>query len=239
MREAWRKFFLVSISCLLGSVPVSTFAAREDLPSADIVLRKLSQRARSQRDPEPDGYYLCTKQTVTEEMDPDGRVTNRKVKVGESHSHPGGAADADKWSNKNGFSLDEELLRRYTFTVVDRETINGRCALLLTFIPKDPPAPVRRLQDRLLNRTIGTVWVDESEYELIKANISLSEPVSFGILGAVHSFSFSFERERDAEGKWLTRWTDTVVNARKFLKSIQTRKRVDWTDFKRLTQPAE
>jgi len=37
----------------------------------------------------------------------------------------------------------------------------------------------------------------------------------------------------------LTRWTDTVINARKFLKSIQTRKRVDWTDFKRLMQPAE
>jgi hypothetical protein len=240
MREArYLSAALVSISWLIGLVTASVSAATADLPPPEVVLRKVSQRARSQHNPQPEGYYLCTKQTVTEEMDTSGRITNRKVKVGQSHSFPGGAADAQKWSNKNGVNLDEELLRRFTFTVAQRETIGGRPALLLTFIPKDPLPPIRRFQDRLLNRAIGTIWVDESDYEIVKANLALSEPVSFGILGAVESFSFSFERERDPEGKWLTRWTDTMVNARKFLKPIQLRKRVDWTSFKRLAPERE
>lgn len=226
---------------LIGWVTFSVDAA-QPLPLADEVLRKLVQRAQSERPAGPgqaDGYYLCTKKTVTEEMDTAGHVTNRKVKVRENRSIPVGTAHANEWTSKNGISLDAELLQRFRFTVVKREIFNGRPTLQLTFAPRDPPPPVRRLQDHLLNRTIGTVWVDEQEYELAKAVILLGESVSFGILGAVHSFHFSFERARSADGNWLTRWTDTTVKARKFVMPIQTRKRVDWTGFRKLEGPRQ
>jgi len=227
---------MVGLFLVWACVPLTYPAkAAQALPPVDLVLRKLVERAQSERTTPTEAYYLCTKRTVTEDMDSHGRVTERKVRVRESRSHRGGAADANKWSAQNGFSLDEELLRRYTFTVEKREQFNGRDTLVLNFVPKDPPAPVRQLQDRLLNQAVGTVWVDEAEFELVKAYISLGQPVGFGLLGAVHAFNFSFERGRGDDGNWFTRWTDTYVKARKFLSPIQTRKRVDWTDFKKLS----
>lgn len=225
-------------AAVTGIVWLTTSAqAEEPLPPVEEVLQKMVQRAQSERpDASQDGrsYYLCTKKTVTEEMDSSGQIRNRKVKVRESRSNPSGAADANKWSSKNGINLNADLLRRYQFTLLRREMFNGRPTFLLTFVPRDPPPRVRQLQDYLLNRTVGTVWIDEADHELARAVIRLGQPVSFGILGAVESFHFSFERARASDGHWLTRFTDTKVKARKFLIPVQTRKRVDWTGFRKL-----
>jgi hypothetical protein len=233
MRVCCLKLLVGLICSVVPPLSSPVWGAGEGLPRIETVLRNIAERARSPHGPEPDGYDLCTKQTITEEFDKTGRVIQRKVKVGESHPPSAGAADASTWSSQNGISLDEELLRRYSFTIVRRELFNGRHTLLVTFIPRTPPPPVKRLQDRVLNQTLGTIWVDEAESELVKAEISLGEPVGFGILGAIRSFHFAFERVRDGEGNWLTKWTDTSINARKFLTPIQTRKRVDWSDFRK------
>lgn len=229
----------VALSAVVAVLAVWSFAVLqvnggEDFPSPETILHKVAERARSQRTMERSTPYTCTRETLTENFDRNGNVRERKVKVGQTHSRPGGAAEAEKWTSEQGVSLDEELLRRFQFRVTAREIVEGRSTLVLTFVTKDPPAPIRRLQDRVLNRAIGTIWVDEAEFELARAEITLGEPVSFGILGAIHAFSFSFVRERTQDGNWLTRWTDTTVNARKFLSPIQTRKRVEWSDFKKL-----
>jgi hypothetical protein len=192
------------------------------------------ERSRSAHSGQDQGYYLCTKQTVTEELDSSGHVTSRKVKKGESKSNPSGAADANKWGSQNGINLDEQLLSRYRFTVAGREVLNGRSAFLLTFVPREPAPPVHHFQDRLLNRAMGSLWIDEKDYELVKASLSLSQPVSFGILGAVDAINFGFERTRGPDGNWFTKWTDTHFKGRKFIIPFQIRKRVDCTDFRRL-----
>ena len=234
MREESVYRFLLMTAFAVGML-LTPLQAAENLPPVDEVLRNLVKRAQSPRGPDPgSSYYLCTKQTVTEDMDSSGKITNRKVKVDESRRNPGGPADANKWSNKNGFRLDEDLLSRYTFTLDKRELFKGRPTLILHFAAKEPAPPVRQFQDRVLNEVVGTIWVDEADYELAKASLSLGQPVSFGILGAIHHFNFSFERARAEDGNWLTCWTDTFVRARKFVIPFQTRKRVDWTDFKKL-----
>ena len=203
-----------------------------DLPSADDVLRRLVERSQTPEGAEKRVTYVCTKQTVTEDFDNAGHLTNRKVKIGQSRSAPRGNNSANKWGSENGVSLDGNLLGRYQSTVVGRETLNGRPAIVLNFVPRQPAPPIHRLQDRLLNRAMGTVWIDEQDYDLAKADLCLSEPVSFGILGAVDALTFSFERARAEDGSWLTRWTEAVFKVRKFLTRIQSRKRVDWTGFK-------
>ena len=234
MKAALRVAVAVLAIWIAASVP-ATGEEPPTLPSPETILHQLAERVQTQRAAPRPFQYVCTRQTLTEELDKEGRVTERSVKVGQTRSHPGGAVEAGKWSRRNGISLDEELLRRFTFTVTGREVIRGRSAFVLTFVPRDPPAPVRHLQDRVLNRTMGIIWVDEAESEVVRADINLREAVSFGILGAIHFFSFRFERERDPEGEWLTRWTDTTVDARKLLKAIQTRTRVEWSEFKRVT----
>jgi hypothetical protein len=225
----------LALMMVLGSLQGQ---ASEPLPNAEDVLRELVRH--TQAEPSSDrGYYLCTKKTVTEELDSSGRVTNRKVKVGESHIDPVAVKDANKWGSQNGVALNEDLLRRFQFTVQKREVLNGRPTFVLTFVPKDPPVPVRHFQDRLLNRAMGTLWIDEKDYELVKASLCLGQPVSFGILGAVDALSFGFERVHAEEGNWLMKWTDTFFKGRKFVIPVQFRKRVDCKDFKRLNGPGE
>jgi hypothetical protein len=202
----------------------------QHLPSPQEVLRKVAERSESAVDDSQSGYR-CVKQTVTQEFDSDGRVVESKVRVKQTHPDTGGIAQAHKWSKDNGFSLDEELLRRYAFNVADRVMLNGRPTLLLTFGPNIPPPPVHQLQDRLLNRVVGSIWVDEQNSEVAKADLCLGTSVSFGVLGAVDRLTFSFERFRADDGRWITRWTDIYVRARKFVIPVRLRQRVDYTDF--------
>jgi hypothetical protein len=229
-RLAWALFAFSSLGLLC-------FSARADqpLPPVDEVLRRMVERAQARSAPQTASTYICRKKTVTEEMDPSGRVTERKVKVGESRPASNGATDANKWGSQNGVNLGEDLLRRFDFDVVDRQIINRRATLILTFVPKRPAVPAFHLQDFVLNRAMGTIWVDEQQYEVVKADIRLGQPISFGPLGAVNEVSFAFERFFSPDGGWLTRWTETFVKARKLLKPIQMRKRVDCTDFRKLT----
>jgi len=206
----------------------------QDLPSPQEILRKVAERSGSAATNSQSGY-LCIKQTVTEEFDSAGRIVESKVRVKQTHSDSGGIAEANKWSKENGFSLDEELLRRYAFNVADRVMLNGRPTLLLTFGPNTPPPPVQRFQDRLLNRVVGSIWVDEQNSEVAKADLCLGTPVSFGILGAVDRFTFSFERFQADDGRWMTHWTDVSVRARKFVIPVRMRQRVDYTDFQKPT----
>src|ERR1041385_2705641 len=140
------KFLLVVLlAAMTGFAPLSSVASDKGLPSADEVLRQLLEHARAAHGlPAGRGYYLCTKQTVTDELDSSWHITSRKVKLGESHPNPREASDASKWSTQNGFNLDEDLLRRFQFTVVERQMLNGRSNLLLHFVPKDPPPPARK-----------------------------------------------------------------------------------------------
>ena len=85
-----------------------------------------------------------------------------------------------------------------------------------------------------MNRAMGTLWIDEQDDQSVKATIGLSESVSFGILGAVDSLNFGFERLHTETGTWLTRWTDTAFKGRKFVIPVQFRKRVDCSNFTRL-----
>lgn len=214
--------------CLFASL---LCRGEEPLPPVEEVIRRFIERSQTNSVVEEQTSYRCTRQTVTEDMDSDGHIKNRKVKIRETQSRASGPGDARKWSTSNGFSLDASLLRRYTFTLAGVETLNERPAYLLKFVPKVPPAPIRRFQDHLLNRVAGTLWIDQQDYELVKAQLRLEEPVSFGIIGAVDTLTFAFERARSNEGGWLTKWTETYVKARKFLTPLQTRKRVEWSDF--------
>jgi hypothetical protein len=231
--------FLLLVVGLAALDVRSARATEEGLPSADQLLQQMLEHSRGAQTTAGRGYYLCTKQTVTDELDSSGQITTRKVKLGESRPNPHETRDAGKWTSQNGFNLDEDLLRRYNFTVVKREILNGRPSFVLTFVPKAPPPPPRKFQDRLLNRAMGTIWLDQQDHELVKASLRLGQPVSFGILGAVDIVTFGFERGRTEEGTWLTKWTDVYFKGRKFVIPLQIRKRVDCTAFRRLDAPTD
>jgi hypothetical protein len=120
---------------------------------------------------------------------------------------------------KKDFSLNDDLLARFEFTMGGREAINGRQMLILDFKPAKRKPPERNIKDRLINKAAGRVWVDETDGVLAKVDVHLTDNVNVvgGLVGAVWKFSYGFNRERLPDGFWFTRSVDWHLEGREVI----------------------
>ena len=216
-------------------MPVLALACRADagLPQAEEVLCQATAHARASAAFEAPSY-LYTKRTTVQNIDAADHVTNQKVQVKSVRSRPIGPADATHWSRTYGVNLDQELLDRYSLTLTKRIELAGRPTLEITFSPRNPPIPAHRPLDYLLNRAAGTLWVDEEDYEVAKADLRLLQAVNLSVLGEIDELTFRFERTRSADGGWLMTRTESTFRGRRLLNPIQTRHVTEYTAYKRL-----
>ena len=78
--------------------------------------------------------------------------------------------------------MTPELLARYQFAVKQRVVLSNRPTLVVTFKPKDGDLPERSVEDRILNRLTGTLWIDEAEADTARVR---GEPGGFRHRGLV------------------------------------------------------
>jgi hypothetical protein len=132
--------------------------------------------------------------------------------------------------------LDARMVDRFDFTMEGRETLHGRPVLMLSFLPKANHASTRTIEDRVLNKLAGTLWVDETEAEIAKLSVGLTTDLSFGFFGAVGSlkqFDLKLDRERLADGLWVTQRQDLVLGGRKVFSSMAHRTLEESTNFRK------
>ena len=112
--------------------------------------------------------------------------------------------------------MNPDIVKRFKLTLVGRDTINGRSALVVDFAPASDSLPILNIKDRFINSVEGRAWVDENDFTLEKVYLHLRQKVSVlgGLAGSVSKFSFSFDRERTPDGFWFTRDLDWHVEAR-------------------------
>jgi hypothetical protein len=108
------------------------------------------------------------------------------------------------------------IVKRFQFTLVGREMLNGRPSLMVDFKPLNDHLPVNQFVDNFINKAAGRVWVDEEDYAIAQTQLHLIEQVSVlgGIVGAVWKFNFGFTRLRTPEGYWFARRTDWHLEGR-------------------------
>ncbi len=150
-----------------------------------------------------------------------------------------------EWSRKKVKSedeveLNEELFSKYKVEIVDRETVNGRSALVASFEPKGRDLPAKRRIDFLLNKLAGRAWIDDQDYEVIKAQFHLTEPVAkfMGLLASVRNFDASFEQTRLDDGAWFPSLFENYLEGRILFKSLHQRTKQQWSDFRKVSQEA-
>jgi len=138
-------------------------------------------------------------------------------------------------------SFDEELAGKYRFEMVRREPVNGRTAFLLRFEPKSNDLPVRRKVDRVLIKLEGSLWIDESDYDIAKVEFRLRENVTigWGLLAVFRRLDVSFEQARGTDGVWLPSHIDAYVEGRVLLKSFHLRQREQMSDFRNTSAEGE
>lgn len=210
----------VVVVALLGPL-AKAFAINADasaLPEVETVLERLAEQSRKEEanDLEFKQRYYFARSRATEIRNSKGELCKREVKtqVNKPAPNPGKPeATSETQTNrrskpgrKTDFAVDRDFLQRFQFTLVGREPINGRLALILDLVPATKKPPEHDLKDRIINKMAGRVWVDEAESVLVKADFHLTEKVNVvaGLVGAIANFTLSFNRTRTTDGLWFT-----------------------------------
>ncbi len=132
--------------------------------------------------------------------------------------------------------LDTSVVDRFDFKVERRDTFQDRPVLILSFHPKAGQGPTKTIEDKVLNRLAGTLWVDEADAEIAQLNVRLQEDLSIGLFGAIGSlkqFDLKLQRERLAEGVWVTKKQAVVLGGRKLFSSIAHRTLEESSNFRK------
>jgi hypothetical protein len=109
-----------------------------------------------------------------------------------------------------------ELVKRFQFTLVGREMLNGRPTLVADFKPVNGHLPVTSFADKFINQAAGRIWVDEEDYAVSQAQLHLIQPVNVfdGLVGSVSKLNYGFTRQRTPEGYWFSRNTQWHLEGR-------------------------
>ena len=227
---------MVPPSCSLAAGP-----AEPPLPTLQEIFPRVVERAL--QEPENDrrfeSQFAFVKSKVTEHRNSSGEIKKREAKVSTNSpawkplaEPPAPVTDRDPAvarpvSNRpakgrgKSYERDEllasgEFVKRFAFTLVGRETLHGRPALVVDFVPAAGKLPEHNLKDKFINRTAGRVWLDEADMAIVRGALRLTGRVNIvgGLVGAVSQLTVGFERERTAEGFWFTREANWHLEAR-------------------------
>ena len=130
------------------------------------------------------------------------------------------SADRRKMAARKQALVTPELLAHYQFVVKQRVMINDRPTLVVTFRPKDGDLPSNSIEDRILNRLAGTLWVDEAEADTVRVRSNLVEPFSlgwFGWIGSVTRCDMDLARQRMPDGVWVNTQVTVFIHCRKLI----------------------
>ncbi len=79
----------------------------------------------------------------------------------------------------------EDLLQLYEFTLLRREMIDSHSAIWIEFTPKSQYRPQTK-DGNMLKKLRGRALVSDSDYQIIRVDVELSEDLSFGLGLSTH-----------------------------------------------------
>ncbi len=113
----------------------------------------------------------------------------------------------------------EDLLQLYEFTLLRREMIDSHSAIWIEFTPKSQYRPQTK-DGNMLKKLRGRALVSDSDYQIIRVDVELSEDLSFGLglLARLHKgATLRFMRRKINNEIWLPAEFELIGSARVFL----------------------
>lgn len=129
-------------------------------------------------------------------------------------------------------AVDESLIRRFNYTLSGTEVVAGRTNYVLSFQPK-PDSKKGEVADRVLGLLTGKVWVDATEYELVRVDAHLSKAfdVLGGIAASINRLDFAIDRVRLPDGSWANSSLKSEVRGRKLFSTMHSKMNVEQDGF--------
>ena len=206
----------------------------EDLVKAEADRRKwneesIKRRAEARRKLQETVAKNLDKQKVTGE--------ERQKRVEEALKAFDSAMSGQRSANSRPPKMeDSSILRALDFQLVRREVIEGVRTILLSFKPKPNYKPEDDIT-KILYHTQGRVWVSEDDYEMVKVEAQLIDPLSFGLglLAKVQAGSMGvFEWRKVSNEIWMPSKEDFTARVRiLLLKKQHVREVHEYYDHKK------
>lgn len=136
---------------------------------------------------------------------------------------------------KRGPGLLSEILAVAAISNPRRTTINGRPALAYDF-KGDPRATAHGLAQDALRKTAGTLWFDEAEHQIIRAQIEFFDNfhIGGGLLANVQKGSrVDIEQAPIGDGLWMQTSTSEHLGLRVVFKGIRQNVSTRSFDFRK------
>lgn len=182
---------------------------------------------------ERNGRPLAPEDLAKQDREHERKVA-RSVKAGEAAEAKRRERLAEREQREQ--EIVDEIFRVYNVVIVGRETIEGRSTLLVTFQPRAGIKATGR-PGRILQKFSGRAWVDEEDYQVVRAEAQLHDTLSFGlgILARLHEgATASFRRGKINGEVWLPTEASFRGSARLFLvKGLRIDSRSEYSDYKK------
>jgi hypothetical protein len=160
-------------------------------------------------------------------------------------SHPGAArskGDSERFSKRRQ-DEDEAVAsigNAFNFHFVGRKEKDGHAIVQLSFEPNPSFRPSSRV-GLVFVHTRGTVWVDESNSQLVRLEAELSDDISYaaGLIAKVYRGGrLTFEQQEASPGIWLPTHTTYDFDGKKFVfGTLSLHQRIDASQYRRVGPP--
>jgi len=128
-----------------------------------------------------------------------------------------------------------EIPEAFNLTVLGTEQIGGRPVWVIGAQPKRGYKPKLKRAE-LLTKLRGKIWVDQADYQWVKAEVEVIDPISFGLglLRLAPGAVLKFEQVRVNEEVWLPSHIGIRADARvAYLRKLREELDITYRDYKK------
>ena len=122
--------------------------------------------------------------------------------------------------------------------LIGTEVIADRPTYIIQLVP-DPSHKLKSsVVDRMMNQMLTKLWIDQEEFQVAKAEIELTHPISFlaGIAASLRAIKFTIHQKRLTPEIWVDQNVSAFIDVRILLGTFRFRMSSESSDFKPATK---
>ena len=153
------------------------------------------------------------------------------------------AAEGEKRVRREARTKQEEqetlddLLRIYTFRLVERQMRDLRSTIVVDFAPKRDAVPTSD-NGKLMKKVKGRVWISENDYQIARVEVEMLDDLSvgLGLIGKLYKgTTASFDRGKINDEVWLPAEARFNGSGRAFIRKFRIDTVVRYSDYRKFS----
>jgi hypothetical protein len=130
----------------------------------------------------------------------------------------------------------DDLLRVYQFTLVERQTIDGRPVIVIDFVPRPNAAP-KTSDGKDMTKVKGRAWIAEDDYQIVRVSVEVLKDFSVGwFIGKLYAgATASYERRKVNNEIWLPSRLRINASGRAFIRKFHIDTVTEYSDYRKFS----